>query len=59
MWDRTQDETLQYITKAAKDVEALRQEWPGRIIFSVGSELTLFMKGIVEGENFFETLRKY
>jgi len=56
MWDREQDETLGYITKAAVRAEKLRQRWPGRLIFSVGSELTLFMKGIVEGENVFERI---
>src|SRR5271163_3079416 len=48
MWDREQDETLGYVTKAAVRAEKLRQRWSGRLIFSVGSELTLFMKGIVE-----------
>jgi len=53
MWDRSQEETLQYITRAAVSAEKLRQRWPGRIVFSVGSELTLFMRGIVEGDNVF------
>ena len=56
MWDRSQDETLEYITKAANCAEALRQQWPGKLILSLGSELTLFMKGILEGDNFFERM---
>jgi len=36
--------------------EPLRQRWPGKLVFSVGSELTLFMHGIVEGANFFERM---
>ena len=56
MWDRTQDETLEYITAAAREAEILRKHWPDKIVFSLGSELTLFMKGIVEGENFFERM---
>ncbi len=57
MWDRSQDETLAYISEASRVAESLRQEWePGKLVFSVGSELTLFMKGIVEGENVFERL---
>lgn len=56
MWDRSQEETLEYITKAAARAEVLRQRWPDKIVFSLGSELTLFMKGIVEGDNFFERM---
>jgi hypothetical protein len=56
MWDRTQEETLDYILKAASTAEDLRKRWPGKMVFSVGSEATLFMKGIVEGENFFERM---
>ena len=56
MWDKSQDETLEYITKASIEAEVLRKEWPGKVIFSLGSELTLFMKGIVEGDNFFQRM---
>jgi len=56
MWDKSQEETLQYIIRAADEAESLRQRWPGKVVFSVGSELTLFMKGIVEGDNFFERM---
>ena len=37
MWDKSQEETLQYITKAAAAAEELRQKWPGKLVFSVGS----------------------
>lgn len=51
-WDKSKEETLWYIAKAAAAAEGLRQRWPdGRLVFSVGSELTLFMQGIVEGRN--------
>ena len=56
MWDMGQEETIQYLTKAAIAAEPLRQRWPGKFVFSVGSELTLFMQGIVEGDNFFERM---
>ena len=56
MWDRSQEETLGYLEKAAEVAEGLRQKFPGKVVFSVGSELTLFMKGIVEGENFYQRL---
>lgn len=56
MWDRSQRETLEYLSKAASAAEALRLRFPGRLKFSVGSELTLFMQGIVEGDNFFKRM---
>lgn len=56
MWDRSQEDTLEYITKAAAKAEELRQRWSEKLTFSLGSELTLFMQGIVEGNNFFERM---
>ncbi len=56
MWDKSQEETLSYIETAAAEAEKLRLRWPGRLIFSLGSELTLFMRGIVEGNNFLERM---
>jgi hypothetical protein len=56
MWDKSQEETLQYLVKAAIAAEPLRQRWPGKLMFSLGSELTLFMHGITEGANFFERM---
>jgi hypothetical protein len=52
LWDKSQEKTLKYITETAIATELLRQKWPERLVFSVGSEATLFMKGIVEGKNF-------
>jgi hypothetical protein len=52
MWDKSPEKTLNYITKAAQAAEVLRERWPDKLVFSVGSELTLFMRGIVEGRNF-------
>ncbi len=56
MWDRSQEETLAYLKNAAEVAEALRQRFPGRVVLSVGSEATLFMQGIVEGENFMQRM---
>jgi len=56
MWDRSQEETLAYLEKAGEVAEALRQQFPGRVVLSVGSEATLFTQGIVEGENFMQRL---
>ena len=57
LWDKSQQETLDYLTKAAIAAEKLRQRWPEQLVFSVGSELTLFMQGIVECSNFMKRLR--
>jgi hypothetical protein len=56
MWDRSQDDTLTYLGKAAEAAEELRARRPGRLALSVGSELTLFMQGIVEGRNVFDRM---
>lgn len=58
MWDRDQDETLEYLKEAASRAEGLRTRWPGRLVFSLGSELTLFMNGMVEGANFYERMNR-
>jgi hypothetical protein len=58
MWDRSQEETLQYITRAAVSAEKLRQRWPGRVVLSVGTELTLFSQGMIEGENVFDRISR-
>jgi len=58
MWDRSQDETLEYIARAAERAEELRQRWPGKLVFSVGSELTLFSQGMIEGKNVFDRISR-
>ncbi len=50
-WDSSPEKTLVYITKAAAAAELLRQRYPEHLVFSIGSELTLFMQGIVTGRN--------
>jgi hypothetical protein len=57
MWDKTPEQTLAYITKASKAAESLRQNHGDKLVFSVGSELTLFMQGILPGKNFTRRLR--
>ena len=58
MWDRSQDETVAYVSGAAERAEELRRRWPGRLVLSVGSELTLFSQGMVEGESVFDRLSR-
>jgi hypothetical protein len=48
LWDRSPQLTLDYVKKASIAAETLRQRWPDKMVFNVGSELTLFMQGIVE-----------
>lgn len=55
IWDKNQKETHDYIVKAAVAAEELRKHHP-EIVFSLGSELTIFMQGIIEGNNFFERI---
>jgi hypothetical protein len=57
MWDRSPRATLGYVTRAAAAAEPLRQRWPDKIVFLVGSELTLFMQGIVKGRNVVQRMR--
>jgi len=56
MWDRSQQETLDYVAKAAASAEHIGDQATNDVVFSVGSELTLFMEGIVEGNNVFERM---
>ena len=56
MWDREQRETLEYISRAADAAHALEEAFPGRVVMTVGSEVTLFSKGFIPGENVLERL---
>ena len=55
MFERSQQETIEYLIKAASAAESLREHWPG-LIFSVGSESTLFMQGFAEGNSLMERM---
>lgn len=56
MWDREPEETRTYVVDGAKRAEELRGRWPNRVVFSVGSEVTLFTQGFLHGKNVFERL---
>jgi hypothetical protein len=58
LWDRSSDDTLAYVADAAREAERLRRQHPDRLVLSVGSELTLFMAGIVDGENVLDRLAR-
>ncbi len=51
LWNKSPGETLEYMTSAATAAERLRRQWPDQLVFLVGSELTLFMRGIVPGRS--------
>lgn len=50
MWDRPQDETIEYVARAAEQAEALRQRWPGKLVLSVGSSLPSSPRGWSRGK---------
>jgi hypothetical protein len=56
MWDHEQNETIEHLAKGARLAEELRVRWPNRIVFSVGSEVTLFTQGFLPGSNVLERL---
>jgi hypothetical protein len=56
MFEESQDRTHDYCVKAASAAEALRKRWPERLVLSIGTELTLFMQGILPGNNLMERL---
>ena len=56
LWDRSPSETLTYIAEAAGAAATLRSARTDAVVLSVGSESTLFMAGIVEGNTVFERL---
>ncbi len=55
MFEMGQQETFEYTVKAAAAAETLRQNWP-ELVLSIGTELTLFMQGIVEGQTLMERI---
>ena len=57
LWDKSEDETVAYLAKAAGRLEALRKRWPDKVVLSVGGESTLFMQGILPGKNIIQRLR--
>lgn len=56
LWDHGPEDTLAHITAAAREAERLRRRWPDRVVFSVATESTLFMRGIIKGRTFRQRL---
>ena len=57
LWNKSPETTLNYTAKAAETAERLRKHYPDKLVMSVGSELTLFMKGIIEGGSLWSRMR--
>jgi hypothetical protein len=57
LWDRDPERTCGTSSGAAARAEPLARRYPGRLTFSIGSELTLFMRGIVPDSTFTTRLR--
>jgi hypothetical protein len=53
--DKSEQETLDYTVKCAAMAEQLRQRWP-KLVFILGCELTIFMQGILKGNDFMERI---
>lgn len=49
LWDRDAEDTLTHLVSAAAVAEDLRRAYPGQVFLSAGSELSLFMPGIIPG----------
>lgn len=56
LWNESRDDTLAYVAEAAGRAADLHRDRPGRLVLSVGSELSLFMRGILEGGTFLERI---
>ena len=57
-FQKSQQETLAYLVKAAAAAEPLHKRFPGRLVFCVGTESTLFTRGIVPGRTTDERIAK-
>jgi hypothetical protein len=57
LWNKSPERTLNYVSKAAAAAEKLREDYPEQLVFSVGSELTLFMQGIIEGRTLMKRIQ--
>ena len=58
LWNKNRARTLAYVEKAAAAAEPLRARWPDRLVLSVASEATLFVKGIVPGSTLPKRLKR-
>jgi hypothetical protein len=51
LFKKSREATIAYLAKAAAAAEPLHEQFPGRLVFCVGTESSLFTKGIVPGRS--------
>jgi hypothetical protein len=49
LFKKSREATLAYLVRAAAAAEPLREQFPGHLVFCVGTESSLFTKGLVPG----------
>jgi hypothetical protein len=49
LFEKSREATIAYLAKAATAAEPLHEQFPGRLVFCVGTESSLFTRGIVPG----------
>ncbi len=49
LFDKSREATIAYLVKAATAAEALPRQFPGQLVFCVGTESSLFTRGIIPG----------
>ncbi|MFB9410756.1 hypothetical protein [Dactylosporangium matsuzakiense] len=52
LWDRSPERTLSYLAQAAVAAESLRRAAGDRVVLSVATEATFFLRGILPGRTF-------
>ena len=58
LWNKGPEPTLRYTVDAARMAEDLFRRWPGKVVLCIGSELTLFMRGILPGRSVLTRVRE-
>jgi hypothetical protein len=51
LFKKSREATIAYLVRAAAAAEPLREQFPGHLVFCVGTESSLFTKGIVPGRS--------
>ncbi|MFG1647896.1 hypothetical protein ACGFMK_47055 [Amycolatopsis sp. NPDC049252] len=59
LWCKGPDDTLAHVVTAAQAAEQLRRRHPERLVFSVATEATLFVRGIIAGRTFQRRLTNF
>jgi hypothetical protein len=57
LWNKMPEPTLRYTVDASRMAEDLFRRCPGKVVLCIGSELTLFMRGILPGRSLLTRVR--